>query len=154
MQIGTAGSAYGPSVVMSRPTVGNAISPIPGGTQNVLQAALARARRMPLRSGGTSQNANMQELQRRQAATQQALLAHQKLAAGAVRQALPLTIPTALIGIPDPSTSQTAVTDPSITQTASTTGLSTDIDPSSAFTIDPSTLLARARLQALLGGGS
>lgn len=42
MQIGTPGAAYGPSSVMSRPTLGQAIRPLPRGG-DVIGAAVARA---------------------------------------------------------------------------------------------------------------
>lgn len=133
MQIGTPGGAYGNAAVMSRPTLGRAIRPIPGQPQGALSSALNMARKMPgptpgglLRTVGAAPKTRaavlMNELQRRMA-----LQSHRQAQGGTVDSPEVGGYPAAS-GAPVPSY-----------------GIAAPL----AGAADPAAVLARARLAAL-----
>lgn len=142
MQIGQPGGAYGPSQVMSRPTMGRGIVPLPRAAGGVAQALMAAKRmpapiRHPLRGpaspGGTHASVLQNELARR-------------LALRSPQTAPPATYvggPGA--GAPGYQLPLQGLTAPLADSFA---------DPLAAGQTsmdDPSMLLARARLSALMG---
>lgn len=153
MQIGSPGGAYGPSAVMSRPTVGRAISALPrrAAPPGALQSALAIARRMPAPNMGkmlpglgtgsrTRANVLQNELARRLA-----LSRHMQAQAGTVDSPESGGYPNAVPGaqaLPEP------LTGPYI----GTMDQGQDPGFQQATTVDPSVLLARARLSQMMGG--
>lgn len=124
MQIGTPGSAYGPGQVMSRPTLGRAIRPLPRGG-DVIGAAL-RSARVPTPTPFNPAVLHG-ELQRRLLQARQ-MQAAQQYGGAAVMPGVQPDSDAAMF----------------------TPGAMTPTIP--AFTAHPQALLARARLAALLRG--
>lgn len=137
MQIGTPGSAYGQAGVMSRPTLGRAITPLPGAIRpQPIQAALGQARRMPRAVGsklGASASVLQQELARRMA-----LSRHVQATQGVVASPEVGGYPSALAPVQ-------ATTEPQNDPWIAMTG------PTAAVGTDPAVLLARARLAQMMG---
>lgn len=122
MQIGSPGTAYGPSSVMSRPTVGRVIQPLPMQAKVRQQGGVIDAANRIPASAPFNPNLLRQELARRVAAGRQqrsALRGGAFVNRGLVQGGAFVPQPVGA-AVPAP------------------------------FTVDPSALLARARLAALL----